>query len=179
MFGPLNKRADGTFVFAAPMGSGHVPMNALEDVGYFARYTFDHRAETSTQDLKIASDMVGWDYLVSTFRKVTGHKAIFLDQSPDDWFNNFNNADLPVANERSYGDGSTTWRHNFQGWWALWRDDIVKRDMEWVSRINPNRMTVEKWMRAHKYDGQLRPDLLKNTEDGKSVTRNVERTAQL
>ena len=59
MFGPHNKRADGTYVFSTPIGQGHVPMIALSDLGFFARYSFDHRAEVSGKDLEVASDWVG------------------------------------------------------------------------------------------------------------------------
>ena len=45
MFGPVAKRQDGTVVFASPVGKGHVPMIALSDLGFFARYIFDHRTE--------------------------------------------------------------------------------------------------------------------------------------
>ena len=88
MFGPIGQRPDGTFVFASPVGNGHVPMIALEDLGFFARYSFDHRAEVSAQDLEIATDWVSWDRLVATFTKVTGHKAEYLRQSLDSegWF---------------------------------------------------------------------------------------------
>ncbi|KAI0787478.1 NAD(P)-binding protein [Fomes fomentarius] len=130
MFGPLKRRADGTAVFATPVGDGHVPMVALADLGFFARYTFDHREETSGTELKIASDMVGWEYLARTFEKVTGQKAVVVHQTLDEWFGNFEGVDDPVANERKH-DGSTTWRENFSGWWKLWRDDVISRDMSW------------------------------------------------
>jgi len=39
-------------------------MIALADLGFWARWTFDHRKETSAKDLEVASDMVGWDRLV-------------------------------------------------------------------------------------------------------------------
>ncbi len=100
MFGPIGQRPDGTYVFASPVGDGHVPMIALEDLGFFARYTFDHRAETSGKDLEIATDWVNWDYLVETFTKVTGEKAEFLRQPLDEWFKNWLRADHPIANER-------------------------------------------------------------------------------
>lgn len=89
MFGPLNIREDGTAVFVTPVGKGHVPMIALEDLGFWARYTFDHRFETSAKDLEVASDMVGWDYLASAFTKVTGKPAVVIDQTLDEWFDNF------------------------------------------------------------------------------------------
>ena len=50
-------------------------MVALADIGFFARYTFDHRAASSGRDYRIASDLVAWDYLAETFEKVTGQKA--------------------------------------------------------------------------------------------------------
>jgi hypothetical protein len=89
MFGPLGQRPDGTVVFATPIGKGHVPMIALKDLGWWARYTFDHRAESSTKDFEIASDWVGWDYLRETFETVTGNKAIVVYQTVDEWFGNF------------------------------------------------------------------------------------------
>jgi hypothetical protein len=89
MFGPMNVRDDGTYVFATPVGNGHVPMITLRDLGWWARYTFDHRAETSTKDLEVASDWVGWEYLRSTFEEVTGKKAAVVYQTVPEWFENF------------------------------------------------------------------------------------------
>ncbi|KAH9928431.1 NAD(P)-binding protein [Amylocystis lapponica] len=180
MFGPLKRDRDGTAIFATPIGKGHIPMIALSDLGFFARYTFDNRAMTSGQELEVASDWVGWEYLVETFQKVTGQKAVVMDQSLDDWFANFEGVDKPVANERQDGDGSTTWRSNFSGWWALWRDDIIKRDMEWVRRINPRGHTLESWMRATDYTGDLhRGHVLKNSEDGKTISPRKVHISQL
>ena len=169
MFGPLKRRRDGTAVFATPVGRGHVPMTALADLGYFARYAFDHREETSGVDMKIASDMVGWDYLARTFEKVTGRRAEVVYQTVDEWFENFEGVEDPVANERKH-DGSTSWRQNFAAWWALWRDDVIVRDMVWVRRVHPRALTLERWMRGNNYTGELRRvAILKNTEDGKTI----------
>ncbi|KAI0701906.1 NAD(P)-binding protein [Cerioporus squamosus] len=169
MFGPLKRRADGTAVFASPVRDGHVPMIALSDLGFFARYAFDNRETTSGRELKIASDIVGWKYLAQTFEKVTGQKAEVVDQTLDEWFGNFEGVDDPVANERE-DDGSTTWRQNFSGWWALWRDDRISRDMSWVRKVHPGCHTLESWMRENCYTGELkRKHILKNTEDGKTI----------
>lgn len=166
-------------------------MIALEDLGFWARYTFDHRAETSGRDLEIASDWVGWDYLIDTFTKVTGQKAVVAHQSLDEWFELFLRADHPIANERSYGDGSTTWRENFTGFWSQWRDDVIQRDFEWLRKIHPNGYTVEGWMRAKEYKGLIFQEpskqgetgkpasLLKNTEDDKAVLLNKEAIARV
>lgn len=61
-------RADGTVVFAAPVEGGRVPMITLKDLGWWARYAFDHRAETSARELNVTSERVGWDYLVEVRR---------------------------------------------------------------------------------------------------------------
>ena len=169
MFGPLKRREDGTAVFATPVGKGHVPMIALADLGFFARYAFDHREDTSGVEMKIASDVVGWDDLARTFEKVAGQRAEVVYQTMDEWFANFDGVDDPVANERDR-DGSTTWRENFSGWWALWRDDVISRDLAWVRSVHPNCHTLESWMRENNYSGILRrQQLLKNTEDGKTI----------
>ena len=181
MFGPLNKRSDGTRIFASPIGNGHVPMIALRDLGYFARYTFDHPVETSGKDLEIASDLVDWPYLVSTFTKVTGEKAVYLPQTFDEWFRNFNGADMPIANElhgktsSELDPGTVTWRKNFTAWWSMFRDDICKRDLDWIRSMHPGLRSLETWMRENDYTGQkLEKNLLKNMEDGKSVTGRFE-----
>ncbi|KAI0643403.1 NAD-P-binding protein [Trametes meyenii] len=177
MYGPLNKRADGTYVFAAPIGNGHVPMIALTDVGFFARYLFDNHEATSAQELRVAGDRVDWPYLVSTFTKVTGQPAVYLPLSMDDWFALFNQDDInkPLANEKQIPDGSTTWRENFTCWWAQYRDDIIKRDFDMLRRINPNLYTLERWMREAEYNGNRKRDLLKNALDGKVPRLDVER----
>jgi len=180
MFGPLKRRDDGAAVFATPIGGGHIPMIALSDLGFFARYTFDNRSHTSGMELEVASDWVGWEYLAETFQKVTGKKAVVVDQSLDEWFANFDGVDRPVANERPDGDGSTTWRRNFSGWWALWRDDVIRRDMEWIRRIHPQGHTLESWMRVTNYTGELkREHVLKNSEDGKTISPRWDRISQL
>ena len=180
MFGPLNRRADGTYVFAAPIGEGRMPMIALSDLGYFARYTFDNLSLTSGKELKVTSDMVTMHDIVEAFQKVTGKKAVAVERSIEDWFDLFEGVDNPLANERPFGDGSITWKENFKGWWALWRYSVVKRDMNWIRKVNPKSHTLESWMRAHGYDGQLnRANVLKNTEDNKTITPRRQLLAKL
>jgi NmrA-like family len=174
LVGPLNKRQDGTFVFAAPIRDGHMVVVALSDIGWWARYTFDHRKETSGEHLKVASDMVSWDYLVSTFTKVTGQPAIFKRQELDEWWLNFYSVDIPLASDLRRGLGGeqvaevTTVRQNFSAWWRQWRDDIIQRDMEWIRKVHPNGHTLESWMRATCYAGDIGLGVLKRAEQGKS-----------
>ncbi|KAJ7782803.1 NAD-P-binding protein [Mycena metata] len=168
-FGPLNKRADGTFVFATPVGEGHIPMIALEDLGFWARWTFDHRSESSGKDLEIATQMVQMQEVVDTFTKVTGKPAVYKRLTIDEWWGYFTNWDGPIARERKFGDGSTTVRENLSALLQQSRDDILHRDMEWIRKTNPKGYTLESWMRAHNYAGELDLTLLKGFEDGKPL----------
>ncbi|KAL5485301.1 hypothetical protein ACEPAI_7943 [Sanghuangporus weigelae] len=180
MFAPLTQRSDGTFVFASPIGDGHVPMISLRDLGFFARYSFDHRREVSGKDLEVASQVVGWDGpngVVETFKRITGQKAVFVRQTVDEWMENFRNTEHPVALDMK--PGSTTWRKNFSAFWRMWRDDIIKRDMKWIRSINPNGDTLESWMCANNYTGHMRDKLLKNVEDHDHLALNRDVIAKL
>ncbi|KAI0289392.1 NAD-P-binding protein [Russula brevipes] len=169
ILGPV-KRDDDTFVFNAPIGDGHIPLIALADLGFFARYTFDHRLETSARNLEIASEWVGWEHLVATFTKVTGKKAEYNRETVDAWLANMENAEKPVAAEG--GAGSTSWAENFSGWWNAFRDDLHERDMDWVRKANPNGFTLERWMIENEYDGILhKTPVLKIVGDGKSLRK--------
>lgn len=164
MFGPVRVRPDGTHVFAAPIGSGHVPMVALPDLGFFARHIFDHRGATSAQELAIASDWVSWPELVSTFTRVTGRRAEFVPLDADAWCDLAVDADVPLAAEGAAGD--TTWRENMRWWWKLYRDDLIQRDFGWLRSVHPGLLTLEKWMRTTGYTGEFKGALTKSREDG-------------
>ncbi|EJF61901.1 NAD(P)-binding protein [Dichomitus squalens LYAD-421 SS1] len=181
----INKRADGTYVFAAPIGDGHIPMHQenVTDLYRYLGYIFDNCEKTSAQELEIASDWVDWNHLVSTFIKVTGKPAVYVPVSLDEWFNFWDEDDInrPIATERFSAppDGSTTWRQNFTCWWSQYRDDIIKRDFKWLRRVNPDGHNLESWMRATGYTGEYSAALLKNAEDGKSPRRNLERVSRM
>ncbi|KAJ7660793.1 NAD(P)-binding protein [Mycena polygramma] len=167
LFDPLNVRADGTVVFAAPVAGGQIPMIALKDLGWWARYTFDHRAETSGQELNVTSERVGWEYLVETFTKVTGKPAVFKPQSLDEWWRNFDEQiDGPVASDKARGDGSRTIRDNFSAFWRVLRDDVVQKDLDWILRVHPETYTLERWMRENNYGGRT-GTVLKNAQEGR------------
>ncbi|KAJ7041983.1 NAD-P-binding protein [Mycena alexandri] len=152
--GPFNVRADGTRVFASQMEDGKMSMMTLKDIGFWTRWIFDHRAEASGQDLNVASDMLDWDTLVATFTRVTGHPAVHLRLAPEEWWSYFIDADVtPMAAAATRGDGSTTVKENYTRWWALYRDGIIERDMDWIRSIHPGTQSVEMWMRETGYTG--------------------------
>ena len=157
-------------------------MISLADFGFFARYTFDNRSLTSSADLKIGSDWVSWEHLRSTFEKVTGQKAEVIYQTIEEWLENFVGMDLPLAADHIPGDGSITRRENFTTWWALYRDEKIQRDWDWIRRVNPHGHTLEKWMREQNYGENVlggTKSVLKLHEDGNSPGPDFERIAQL
>ncbi|KAN0141807.1 NAD-P-binding protein [Lactarius tabidus] len=113
-------------------------------IGYFARYTFDHRTERSGKNLEMASEWAGWEHLVATFTKVMGHNAVYNRETLEEWLAQTENAVKLVAAEGA--PGSIPWAENFSGWWNAFRDDLNKRDMGWIRKINPNGYTLERWM---------------------------------
>jgi uncharacterized protein YbjT (DUF2867 family) len=95
-------QSDGSFLWALPLGQGHVPVIALSDFAYFTRYIFDNPSEVSGVNLEIASEMVTLPDLVQTFEKVTGKKGVYRDISLDQYFSNLPPsfpADGPVARD--------------------------------------------------------------------------------
>ncbi|KAJ7751876.1 NAD(P)-binding protein [Mycena maculata] len=164
-FAPMNVRKDGTVVFAAPVGDSRVPLIALKDVGWWARWTFDHRAEASARELNVASDLVGWDDIVKTLTKVTGKPAVYLRLTLDEWWTNFDErADNPLSSDKKRGDGSTTIKQNYSAFWRVLRDGIIDKDMEWIRSVHPGTFTLERWMRENNYDGRGKTVLKKALE---------------
>ncbi|KZS96894.1 NAD(P)-binding protein [Sistotremastrum niveocremeum HHB9708] len=163
MFGPMFRDDDGTFVFAAPMGQGHTPMITLHDLGFFARYVFDHREQQSGKDLLVTSDLVSWPYLVSTFSKVTGQPARYANVPSDYWFEAFERPDRPLGREANPQElsGRVTWKENFTCWWANWREDVIakERDMPYIRSIHPGLTSLEMWMRQVNYQAARKPTL--------------------
>ncbi|KZS88424.1 NAD(P)-binding protein [Sistotremastrum niveocremeum HHB9708] len=169
MFGPSLRDDDGSFIFAAPMGTGHVTMIALKDLGYFARYIFDHREEYTGKDLEAASELVTWPNLVAAFKRVTGKPAKFIDAPLELWFQLLRDTDRPVANKLHESENAaqhTSWEKNFTAWWSQFHDGILARDMSYLKSIHPGLRSVEAWMIENQYDGSYKP-VLKNSAEGK------------
>ncbi|EKM52887.1 uncharacterized protein PHACADRAFT_212085 [Phanerochaete carnosa HHB-10118-sp] len=173
LWGPLTRRADGTLVFAFPTGQGRVPMVSLKDIGFFARYSFDNRAEVSGKDLEIAGDVVTLEDTVEAFKKATGLPAVAVYLTVEEWFRNWKNTDFPA----SKGEDPMTWKESFTGFWYVFRDDITKRDMAWVRKVHPKVQSIEQWMRDDKYSGELDPLLLKGWESDSPLAPDLDHIA--
>ena len=158
---------DGTRVFAAPLGKGHVPIITLADLGYFSRYIFDHPAETAGKNLELASDYLAWSDLAAAFTRVTGLPAIYQPVTYQQWLAAHPLKDAPAAVEDPSG---MSFADNFRAWWKLFEDDVCARDMEFCRRLHPKLQDIETWIRATGYDGRPKP-LLKTFVDAAAAKK--------
>lgn len=71
-FPTLKVDSDGTYVFTAPLATGALPLIHLGDLGAYALWIFQHPAKSNGLNLEIATEHVGWKYLVSSFTLATG-----------------------------------------------------------------------------------------------------------
>ncbi|KAI5829995.1 NAD(P)-binding protein [Schizophyllum commune Tattone D] len=167
--GPLHRTPDGTTVFALPLGSGSMPMIALADLAWWACYALDNPALSAGKELRVASDMVSGDRLTRAFAQISGQPAVYLPLSLDEWFACMERTDAPLVHGADALDGTndTTIRGCFTGFWNLWHDGVVKKDMEWVRKVYPGTLSLEKWMKTTGYTASYKKDVLKNVEDGK------------
>lgn len=146
----------------SPIGDkGTIPLIALDDLGWWVRYIFDNPTSTTGKNLEIASHPATYPEIVETFKRVTGLPAEYKSLSMDEYFGLWNGDKTPVAS--AVPDGKT-WEQNFRAFFAMWRDNIVKRDMVWIRSIHEP-TTLEKWMRDNQYEGKRKTNLLKNVED--------------
>ncbi|KAL0566060.1 hypothetical protein V5O48_015954 [Marasmius crinis-equi] len=167
LLGPRPERDEnGALVFDIPLGDGHAPIIALRDIGWWVRYTFDHRAETSGKELKVATEMLTGEGFVETFTSVTGIPAVYKRLGVDEYFqgNPLEGADVPIASEGD-GESKVTIKDTFSGMYWTWRDDLITRDMEWIRRTYPEGYTLESWIRETGYDGTMVSGGLKNSRE--------------
>ena len=151
-----------------------MPMVALSDIGYFARHIFNNPHDYASKDLNSASEMVSWPHLVSAFTKVTGKPAVYVPQTLEQYWDIRTGADRLVAVDykemEAVGGKGTTFKENFTGWWNIYADGVVERDMEMLKQINPDGMTLEKWFKETGYDGEeSKKKLLKLYEDKSNI----------
>ncbi|KAE9404537.1 NAD(P)-binding protein [Gymnopus androsaceus JB14] len=157
LLGPLPERdPNGAVVFALPVEDGHIPAISLEDIGWWTRYTFDHRSETSGQELKIATENMTIDQLVETFTRVTGIPAVRKRISIDEYFDTYPHTKLPIV--KGWKKGPTI-KETFTGMYRVWGADLITRDMEWNRRVHPTGYTLESWIREKGFDGNLSHNL--------------------
>ncbi|KAH6638716.1 NmrA family protein [Boeremia exigua] len=170
MFLP-EEQEDGSFVWANPAKSGKIPLIALEDMGHYSMWLFQNLSESAGIELRVCTDEVALTDIAATFTRVTGKKGLHKYITEEEYFplaepfpgalgNWAAGPDAPVD------EASMTWRQNFSAWWKFWgQGKAVKRDIQLLNRIHPNRIkSLEEWMRSVQYDGQRR-SVLKGISD--------------
>lgn len=153
-------QADGTRVFALPLGDGHLPLMTLRDNGAFARIVFDDRAAWSGKTLNLLSHFATGQELAETLERVAGVKARYEPISIEHWVRELAIADAPVATTDPEG---ITVGENFSMWWPGFQTSQLKnlktRDEAMLKRIHPGLQSLEDWMRETGYDGTPKPVL--------------------
>lgn len=148
---------------------GKIPLMALDDVGVFVKWIFDHPEQSAGMNLEMATDQVSFSDITSTFTRVTGRKAVHRVISFEEYLPKrepYPNAPANWAgNPRD--EATMTWRENFTAWWKFWGSGKgATRDMELLDQIYPGRIkSLEEWMRKVDYQGGKQGSVLKDIED--------------
>jgi hypothetical protein len=142
---------------------------ALDDVGVFVKWIFDHPNKSAGINLEMATDQVSFSDITAAFTRVTGRKAIHRVITFEEYLPK--REPYPNAPANWAGNGSDeatmTWRENFTAWWKFWGSGKgATRDMKLLDEIFPGRIkSLEEWMRKVDYQGGKQGSVLKNIED--------------
>lgn len=174
------KQADGTAVFALPLGDGAIPFIHLGDYGNYIRWAFSHPKESNYLDFGIATATVSGSEIAAAFSQYTGKGSQFLDLPIEHWkAEAWKN--LPKGKDTKIGfqyikDESAlrmTYGDNFKSWWNLYKaskgnQGLIKRDYAFLDSIVPHRVkSLEEWMEKVKYTGD-KEDVLRLQDDTKN-----------
>ena len=161
---PVVERDEGTgeevLTWRVPLGKkGSMPHVALDDVGVYVRWLFEHPGRADGMDLRVAMGHIGYDEVAAAFGKVTGRRAKFVDISLDEFWRPESYwgsiADQPCGYTHVGGPipgGVMTIREDFTGWFKLYQGfgqgPILKRDFALLDEIHPGRIrTAEEFFR--------------------------------
>ncbi|KAH7320760.1 hypothetical protein B0I35DRAFT_450469 [Stachybotrys elegans] len=170
MFVP-EAQADGSFIWENPAANGKIPLIALDDVGIYSLWIFDHPSQSAGLDLEVATDQVSFAEIAATFTKVTGKKGLHKRVALEDYLSKAEPypdayANWAVNPTEPRDESFMTWRENFTAWWRYWGEGKgATRDMAFLDSIHSTRIpSLEAWMRAKNYDGRPR-SVLKDLSD--------------
>ena len=173
------KYGDGVYVFRAPLEDGAVPYIHLDDLASYAKWLFDHPAESKGLELKVATQHVAWKDLAESFERVTGKKARYENVSLEEYMPKvWKMGDVKLGAEYEGENDETllTWRENFSAWWRLYQRSagnkgLLTRDYELLDRILPGRVkSIQEWMVKVGYTGDENKRLLNNGGEGSLPT---------
>ncbi|KZT56959.1 NAD(P)-binding protein [Calocera cornea HHB12733] len=162
------KNDDGSFTFYSSIGDGVLPVIALEDIGPYITWIFDHRERADNMDLIAVTDILTYPAVVSAFERVTGTKATWKDLPYEEFATLTRMTDnIPAAFAAGPGEyhdpTGLSLKENFRGWWQGWRDSLATWDMvdvKLLDEIHPERMrSLEEWMHKVGFNGERKPFL--------------------
>lgn len=165
------KQADGVYKFSFPIGNGAMAWVSLEDLGWYARYLFEHPDEYSGRELAIGVEHGSGDTVAKAFTAVTGKAAYFEPISMDEHRKIWPEGKKVGLNGSPGFDDPTllTIAGHFVPWFRVWEESagnpaggLWEKDYAQLDRIHPKRLrSVEDWMRSVNYDGDTKFGVLK------------------
>ncbi|KAF2099035.1 NAD(P)-binding protein [Rhizodiscina lignyota] len=153
---------DGTREFALPLNDGAVPFTCIEEIGYYARWVFEHPGESAGMNLKLAVEHVSLPMFAEALTQVTGIPARSKNITIEEWIQTgpFNTAqDFKMGSQSEPADDPSllTVAQNFSAWMRLYQRSggnkgILRRDYALLDRIYPERVkTLKEWMEKTNY----------------------------
>ncbi|KAK5635736.1 hypothetical protein RRF57_011448 [Xylaria bambusicola] len=154
---------NGVAIWRAPLDNGAVPFTALDDVGVYVMWLFDHAGgEADGIEVQASIAHITFDEYVRAFEKVLGKPAKWIDVDLEEHLENNwgKKADWPAGYNADPNDPATmTIRQNFRAWFKVYQNSgenkgIVRRDYDLIDRIFPGRIrSVEEWIRRENENG--------------------------
>jgi hypothetical protein len=161
------KDANGTYVFKLPLGkTGAMPLVALEEIGIYAQWMFEHLERSAGLHLGVAIAHVSGTDLATAFEAVTGNKARYEEIPIQAVLDRMPPGKIGSKGSPGYDDPTLkTPAEHFGPWYQIFRESggntgLWTKDYGLLDEIIPSRIkTVEEWMRKEKYDGKPSPVL--------------------
>ncbi|KAI0101368.1 hypothetical protein GGR51DRAFT_563545 [Nemania sp. FL0031] len=189
---PPSVDASGVATWRAPLGpNGAIPFTALDDVGVYVKFLFDHAdGEADGMELQASVAHITFEELAQAFTEVTGRPAQWIDCDIEEHLEATwgKAADRPAGYNADPTDPATmSIRRNFAAWFNMWRHcggnkGLIQRDYAVLDRIHPKRIkSAEEWLRRENEKGlklglgtvwdRIQPEtlgfVLKVSEDGR------------
>ena len=156
------------------LGSGKIPLIALDDVGAYNLWIFDNPDRSAGLDLEVATEEVSFQQIADTFTRVTGRPAMHRSLPMDKYMDvaePYPNAPVNwTAGPKGVRDESImSWRQNFTAWWLYWGEGLgATRNFTLLDEIHPTRIkSLEEWMRKVNYQGNPQ-NVLKGLDDARA-----------
>ena len=153
---------DGTKEFALPLEDGAVPFTSIEEIGYFARWVFEHPAESAGLNVKLAVEHVSLPMFAEALTEVTGKPARSKNISIEEWmrtgsFAKILDHKMGLSSEPADDPSLLTIEQNFSAWMRLYQrsggnQGLLRRDYELLDKIHPKRVkSLKEWMKKTGY----------------------------